>query len=141
FQHSMDYATSSLFDSQLGIASSNRTLPTDDVNDPARTHTAGVPWLTRQIRDGNGSWLDGSDPDGLPPANDPPPPSGPAGVEEAAGGVDQVASDDPNSIFGPQGSGTNRYIPPQMELPYTIYFTNQSDANGPAQVITIQLDI
>ena len=57
FQDSTAYETASLFDAQIGIAASNQTLPTADLNDPVAQHTFGVTWLTQQIRAGNDAML------------------------------------------------------------------------------------
>lgn len=49
---------------------------------------------------------------------------------------------DPNDIIGPVGFGTQGFIQPAGEFPYTIHFENKPTATAPAQVVTItqQLD-
>ena len=145
FQNSTAYETSSFLDTQLSLAASNQTLGTGDDNNPLLQHTFGIPWLTGQILAGNDSPLSISTTVGstnLPAANDPPPPSFPAGLVAGSGQVEQVISHDPNSMIGPKGSGTSNMVPTNQPLPYTILFTNVPTAPAPAQQITInqQLD-
>ena len=145
FQHSTAYEKSSLFDTHSAIAGSNFALDTGDLNDPVALHTYGVSWLTEQVLGGHCDLLEPNftgGPDTLPSVSDPAIPSNPQGQFAASAVVEQIASHDPNNIIGPQGSGTNQYVPDDQPLPYEVTFTNQSTANGPAQKVTItdQLD-
>ncbi len=145
FQHSTDYTTPSFFDAQLSLAASNQAIPLGDLNDPILQRTSGVPWLTGQLQIGNDYLLNPTyraKADALPPSTDAPCPADPAGVTVDTASVVQVESHDPNSIIGPQGSGTDDTVPPELPMPYTILFTNQSTAQAPAQQVSIaqQLD-
>src|SRR5262249_49817487 len=140
FQHSTAYETRSLFDTQDAIAESNFAPDVGDLNDPVALHNFGLSWVTGQVVGGHCDLLepdyDGG-PDTLPAGNDPLPPSDPQGQPVATAVVEQMASHDPNNIIGPQGTGTNKYVPDDQPLPYAVTFTNQSTANGPAQKVTI----
>ncbi len=140
FQQSIAYETSSLFDTQLSIAASNQTLSTGDINDPLLLSSFGVSWLTEQIQAGNCDVLAPANttaPEVVVPANDPAPPSDPAGVVISSTQVVQIQSHDPNSIIGPVGSGTNNIVPVTQPLPYTIDFTNVPTAPAPAQEVVV----
>jgi RHS repeat-associated protein len=50
--------------------------------------------------------------------------------------VPQAHSADPNGKLT-SGFGTQGYIPPNVSIPYTIYFENQSSATAPAQKVVV----
>jgi len=144
FQHSTAYETSSFLDAQLSLAASNQTIPTGDINNPILQHTSGVPWLTGQILEGNGSLLNPSStsgPDALPAANAPSSLASPATVTVSSSEVEQIISHDPNSIIGPKGSGAAGIVPIKQPMPYTIQFTNVATAQAPAQQVVVQQKI
>jgi hypothetical protein len=50
--------------------------------------------------------------------------------------VPNAHSTDPNGkLTG--GFGTQGYIPPNVAIPYTVYFENQASATAPAQIVTV----
>ncbi|MFV0391404.1 MAG: LamG-like jellyroll fold domain-containing protein [Paludibacteraceae bacterium] len=57
--------------------------------------------------------------------------------------VDAVSSFDPNEMIGPNGHGTENWIKPIADIPYTILFENKSTATAPAHdvVVTDTLDL
>jgi hypothetical protein len=128
----------------LSPAVSDQTLNTGDLNNPILQHSYGVPQLTGQIQVGNDSLLNPANATGanaLPPANVPPPPSSPAGLLANSASVQQIISQDPNSIIGPKGTGTSAMVPIKQPLPYTILFTNVPAAPAPAQQVTVTQQI
>lgn len=58
------------------------------------------------------------------------------------GDVPTVASQDPNDITGPRGSGVRRWVTTQGTMPYVIRFENDpAFATAPAQVVNITLPL
>ncbi len=51
--------------------------------------------------------------------------------------IQDVRSDDPNDIEGPQGVGSQGFISAGETLPYLIEFTNEASATAPAQTVTV----
>ena len=97
-------------------------------------HTYGVPWLTQQITEANDYFLNPNynpGPDNVPQANEPAIATTPQGLLADTAEVVQVASEDPNNIFGPKGSGANHFVPNLRSLPYMVTFMNQPTASAP----------
>lgn len=51
--------------------------------------------------------------------------------------IDVVASADPNDKYGVLGPLPARFVPPQVDLRYTVLFENKPDATAPAQTVVI----
>ncbi len=144
YQHSIAYETSSLFGAQQSIAQFNQSLNTGDLNDPILQQAYGIDWLMGQIQEGNDGVLNPSNmttPDNIPLGNDPPLLPFPGTLLVTTAEVEQIISNDPNYIIGPQGSGTDNMVPIELILPYTILFSNVSQTQAPAQQIVVQQDI
>jgi YD repeat-containing protein len=61
----------------------------------------------------------------------------PPGGSDPGGATTVVNSEDPNSLVGPSGIGTQNYLAATSLLAYQIKFQNASSATGPAQQVVI----
>jgi hypothetical protein len=144
YQNSVAYETSSLFGLQQGIAQSNQTLNTGDLNDPILQQSHGAVWLMEEILDGNNSVLNPGSSTGantIPPSNNPALLPAPEGLLVNTIEVEQIDSQDPDNIIGPIGVGANGMVSPNSLLPYTIDFSNVNPTQAPAQQIVIQQNL